>query len=626
MKPALAFDPPDPTLEAGSDGTARRAQRANRAGIDTINDKNAAERDTVQQLLTRLKNLQTGLRQRLLAADGSLTDFRQFHLQALLGDVDRLIADATADLAKVAQASYERMANIGADHATDPLHAAQLQIHRALPGIDSVLVQAAFGNTVDLLTAPMQQFATDVKVSVRRVAMGGDNRFTEIQRLRDKIGGAGFAAAQFKAERIVRTEIGRVFNQATYDRLVALSKDFPFLRKGWRASKDNRTRLGHRQAAETYARGSGIPVADRFAIQVHDERGKTVKTLGTAYLRYPIDPDATPAGQLAASATIMCRCNSFVDFDMGEFAAFTAAKGQTALTGLTPPSAPKPAPKLPAVKKPKTVKQTVKVPKVKVPTAADMLPAAKPPEPTEGPTGNTISKAFTVIGAKAKIAVVEAALKELDSVNGATKLQPIPLLASNSTARKYGHYSYGYHGANEIKITGSGMERTPFTTIWHEVGHYLDHSIGGFGRAFGTQMFMVDSPVKTAMEAWKKAVAESKAYKTLIDWRLGKPGTPAGIHKKHLRYLTSTEEAFARSYAQYVATKSGHAAGLQEILNMTGTTSAVGPDVLFNRNPMGTRPEADRWDYPKQWTAEDFRPIEAAFDRLMDALGWRSKK
>jgi hypothetical protein len=34
----------------------------------------------------------------------------------------------------------------------EPLDAAQLHVTKALPGLDRPLVQAAFGNTVDLLT------------------------------------------------------------------------------------------------------------------------------------------------------------------------------------------------------------------------------------------------------------------------------------------------------------------------------------------------------------------------------------------------------------------------------------------------------------------------------------------
>jgi hypothetical protein len=634
MHPALVYDPPDPLLEAGGDSTARRMQRANRAGIDTLTDRNKAERETVQQLLTRLKNLQTGLQQRLLSGDGGLTDFRRFHLQTLLGDVDRLIANATADLATLAQASYEKMAEVGADHATDPLHAAQLQIHRALPGIDSVLIQAAFGNTVDLLTAPMQQFATDVKVSVRRVALGGDNRFEEIQRLRDKISGQGFGAAQFKAERIIRTEMGRVFNQSTFDRLVALAKDFPFIRKGWRASKDNRTRLGHVQAAQTYARGQGIKIDSRFSINVHTERkGQEPKLIGTALLRYPIDPDATPAGKVAAGATIMCRCNSFVDFDPAQFAAFTAAKVQTALTGLTPPAAPKPAP-LPAPKVAKMVKPKVKVPKVKIPTAADHLPQPVAPEQASGPTGTPVSAAIKV---QAGLDLVAKALAEIDKVHGDGQLPTLPAVPARPKWRSKAAAYYAHN--TELGFTAKLLKANPFMTVWHEVGHFLDHKgFGTIGGSFATEsMALATSEQRVAFGKLMSAIKASKSIQTLVTWNQAElPGTglhlgdgivPAGVNRTFVNYLLRSKEAFARAYAQYMAEASGNPAALKALRNMqaASTTGPVSGASPYNPHST-TRAEAPvpgSWDYPWQWSDEDFAPIRAAFDDLFKAMEWR---
>lgn len=332
----VAFDWPSPDriLEAIGTGGAKRAQRANRAGSQVISDRFKLEKETTAQLQARLVTLKDAISRRLLAGDGGVTDFQRFTMQALLSDVDRLTKDAQADLATIAERDYKAADQLGIQAIQEPLTAAQLSITRSLPGLDSALVQAAFGNTVDLLTQPMQQYATDVKVALRGVAMAGDGKFGAITKLRDKIEGDGFDNAQYRAERIIRTELGRVFNAATFERLKALSNDFPFLRKGWRATADSRTRQGHREAGATYARGSGIPVSDRFSVNVYDERGKGkggAKLLGVATLLYPVDPGATPEGRIAAGATIMCRCNGFVDFNMADFARFTASKVQMAL-------------------------------------------------------------------------------------------------------------------------------------------------------------------------------------------------------------------------------------------------------------------------------------------------------
>lgn len=618
----LGFLPADRLVEAAGDGTARRAQRANRAAIETITDRNRAEREATEKLLARLKTLRAGLQQRLLAAPGSVTDFRRMNLTALLADTDRLITEATADLAELGKASYNRMAELGDRHAVEPLRAAQLTIVQATPGISGGLVTAAFDNTVDLLSVPMRQFSTDVKLAVRRLALAGDSRMEEIQRLRDKISGAGFDNAQFKAERIIRTQMGMVFGTATFDRLSALSEQFPFLGKGWRASRDSRTRLGHREAGERYARGKGIPIAERFVLNVYDERGKgAAKLLGTATLRFPVDPEAQPAGRLAAASVIMCRCNAFVDMNLAEFSKWSAAKVQVAVPAKTAPPAPV---RLPAAPRP------VKNPKVKLPRVK--TPAK--PKPQRGPVGQYVPAGPKVSAAveiknvsyfqrplkEDAAAKVERALAVIDSLHGDGNLPTIPAV----TARK-GHLAYysQTRGTNQPVNLGFSREilaksSIPNVAVWHETGHFLDH----VGVNQDRKSYSSESDPLFAM--WRKAVDESKAMQTLVNWRAGL-GRPAGATDRYLSYLIGKDEAWARSYAQWVAIRSGDKDGLRELRKMqsAATLGNVPAGMRYNVNKLGKKPEPGTWDYPMQWDDEDFKPIAEAIDSIMERLGWR---
>lgn len=350
---------------------------AGKAGADVLKSQRAAERQALSALLTRFATLKRSLQNRLLS---KVTDFKRFNLTALLADVDRMIGDTESALARLAAEELQRSAERGEAAVNEPARSVGIVVAPALPGLDADLVTATFGNTVDLLSIPMKQFGADVKAGIRRVALAGDNKFEELQRLRDKIGGAGFDDAQFKAERIIRTEIGRVFNAAQFDRMNALAANFPFLRKGWRSTKDGRTRTGHREAGTLYARGQGIKIADVFQVKVYDERdGKAPKLIGTASLRFPLDPNAQPSGKIAAGATIMCRCNGFVDFNPAELSAYNAGRVSTAVRGVMPPSAPVPVPQpapapapLPQPPKPKRVR----IPKgtQRISPATDALP------------------------------------------------------------------------------------------------------------------------------------------------------------------------------------------------------------------------------------------------------------
>ena len=326
----ISWPEPDRVLEAKGDGPTRRAQRANRAAQEIIRDFHSVERGVIGQLQRRLLALQKALRSRLIP---DLTEFRQLSLAGLLADTDRMVDAATQDITNSTERPIRRAAELGDDAATEPLKAAQLSVAPTLLGVDETLVQAAFGNTVDLLSDPMRQFATQVKQGIRRVAAAGETRFEEIRRLQRSISSAGFDNAQYRAERIIRTEVSRVFNESTYARLSGLQKDFPFLKKSWRAANDNRTRMGHREAAQHFGKGNGIAITQAFSINVYDERpGKAPRKIGVAVLRFPVDPRVTPTGRIGAGATIMCRCNAVVDLDMAAFAEFTRAQVRLALS------------------------------------------------------------------------------------------------------------------------------------------------------------------------------------------------------------------------------------------------------------------------------------------------------
>lgn len=70
-----------------------------------------------------------------------------------------------------------------------------------------------------------------------------------------------------------------------------------------------------------------------------------------------------------------------------------------------------------------------------------------------------------------------------------------------------------------------------------------------------------------------------------------------------MQYALKTEEAWARAYAQYIATKSGNAAMLAEL------------------NAARNRIVDGRY-FATQWADEDFEPIMDAIDELFQSQGW----
>lgn len=622
---------------------------AAKAGADVLKDQRSSERDALRSLLLNFRRLKVSLENRLIVG---ITDFKRFSVQALLADVDRLIAETETSLQQTTADAMNAASDRGQAAVDQPMKAAGMIITPALPGLDADLVGAAFGNTVDLLSVPMKQFGTEVKAALRRVSLAGDNRFEEIQALRDKIGGKGFDNAQYRAERIIRTEVGRVFNQAQYDRMVDLSKTFPFLRKGWRSTKDSRTRLGHREAGAAYARGQGIKIADLFTVNVYDERpGAGGKKTGTATMRFPLDPETKPAGKVAAGATIMCRCNGFVDMDPQALAAHNAQRVAQALgVGQNVPTAPvppAPPPVVPApAPKPKPVRPRP-APKPKVIAPPTPVPVPVPvqvqvPQPVLGvpgtPQGPKVSAALDIPrgpGYKPLNALMGAfdaarkAMALIDSVHGDVILPKITFGVKAAT-RYYGVHFSNSSGTLTINLSRMGTAAHPLMTVVHESGHWLDNMGMGKGGAapttvsqpgiirqgkkwvVGTVQRLVHGQTPAGMtdiaslstEDHRNTMPELKALKaamgaTAAYQRL--KARPSGLTFKSWRYYLTSKETFARAYAQYIATKTQDPVMLAELRKMqAGDESRLGI----------------------QWSDQDFVPVMTAFDALFKAEGW----
>jgi hypothetical protein len=612
-------------------------------------DQRKADRLSLKQLLADFEALKRSLTNRILK---DVTDFRRMNLQALLADVDKLIAETEAQILKATAADLETSAERGRAAVDEPAKAAGVIVTPALPGLDRDLVIAGFGNTADLLSLPMKQFGAEVKAGLRRVSLAGDNRFEEIQKLRDKIAGQGFDNAQFRAERIIRTEVGRVFNAAQFARMEELAKTFPFLRKGWRATKDGRTRTGHREAGNVYARGAGIPVSDLFAVNVYDEGSgtKAPKLIGTAKLRYPLDPNVQPAGKVGAGATIMCRCNGFVDLNAADLSAYNAQRVKLALGGVAPP-APLPVPQPPPA--PITLAPPPKPKKVRIPKAPAPKPLQavipKPPAKGSSAQGPAVSASLLIpsgAGTKGQSyddvtgGVLTAlrgahdsarqALAVIDSVHGDGNLHPLPFKVNRSNLGQY--VWIPLRGSHVLNLSTTGSALHPLMTISHEVGHWLDNMAvakgpgakpkvetvkvfkrkrgGGIERPEVTRLAIQDNApagytrigqhtssdrhnAVPEVKALKDAIAASRSYSTIYaNRRL--------IHNS--AYYLKPEEAYARAYSQYIATKSQDPTMLRELANMRTSDAKAGIE--------------------RQWDEADFRPILQAFDKLFASLGW----
>lgn len=181
-------------------------------------------------------------------------------------------------------------------------------------------------------------------------------------------------------------------------------------------------------------------------------------------------------------------------------------------------------------------------------------------------------------------------LAEIDKLHSAVELPDVPV--KNSTSFKFqGHYSYQV-GGKPVAITISKASVNPELTAAHEIGHFIDHQalwdIGSYAS--------VKSP---RLAAWREAVdasAATTALKTALLTHVN-----SDVTKKASYYLSAWEQ-WARSYAQWVATRSNNTTMINQVKKIT----------------MHDHPAYSA----SQWDDADFEPIAAAIDEIFTNLGW----
>ena len=180
----------------------------------------------------------------------------------------------------------------------------------------------------------------------------------------------------------------------------------------------------------------------------------------------------------------------------------------------------------------------------------------------------------------------EYALNEIDKIHSDGLLPKIPLKASVSK-KNSGSYVYFIKQGVSKEITLSSHSPHPELTLIHEMGHFIDH------QAIGTKGIhaSVSDPI---FEEWRKAVDATNSSKKLREIS----------HQKNGKYYLSKHEQWARSYAQYIATKSEDKKLIAQLDNIRNNER-------YNEMYRNS-----------QWQDDDFLPIMKAIDDLFITLGW----
>jgi hypothetical protein len=282
------------------------------------------------------------------------------------------------------------------------------------------------------------------------------------------------------------------------------------------------------------------------------------------------------------------------------------------------PAAPPPPVKPPAVKAAApAAKAPVPLP-VKPPVAPKPVPPPKPvqaplkpPATAPVPRGRPVADALDVrVGGKAGDDV-RATLAAIGRVHGDGALPTIPVVLDTDPEHGASFVYAVVNGVNvprHIGVNPAG-DRARLNAA-HEVGHFLEYAAVP-GRDAHRGRDWANDPV---FRGWLAAVDDTPTLRRLRDMAAkgsvevvdgGRVAT-YGVDKGYANYLLSPHEVWARTYEQYIATRSGDPTMGREL------AAALAK-------------QADRSHVcPRLWPQDEFEPVAAAIDGLFAKLGWRA--
>jgi SPP1 gp7 family putative phage head morphogenesis protein len=305
--------------------------------------------------------------------------------------------------------------------------------------------------------------------------------------------------------------------------------------------------------------------------------------------------------------------------------------------GSTPKPKPAPVPKPKPAPKPVGKPKPTPSPKPTLAPQPAPKPAVVPGKPIGPPISGGLDLSTLPKTGKSTPLVnhIKETTKILDSVHGDGDLPGVKVVLDSSKSnhgsfaqrRGFGKRPDGTPTLTRIpdsltmsRVNSGGPGGHPRMTYAHEVGHYLDQFFVAprLGMPtyeltnFASETFHARSDLPVMR--WYQAVTNSRAVNTLNTMashgRLKQTYThirPDGTSSSFvpqvawIDYATTPRELWARSYAQYVATRSGDSV-------MMGELDA-------SRNPLTNAYHA------AQWADDDFEPIADAFDELFRFIG-----
>jgi hypothetical protein len=193
---------------------------------------------------------------------------------------------------------------------------------------------------------------------------------------------------------------------------------------------------------------------------------------------------------------------------------------------------------------------------------------------------------------------VEAGLHSISAVHSIPQTMPrVPVKVLLLAANTNGRYLIGDAKTSEVHI--NRICAGPRATTAHEIGHYLDHHLWGTGKPGLSNMGTHQRAEE--LEPLMRAIYNTPSARRLVQQAQNAVVNGDVARVAVCRYLLTPTELFARSYAQYIAIRSGNPAMRLDVRAYPTSWSKYG--------------------YAAQWQDHEFGAIAHEMDRLLQRRG-----
>ena len=219
----------------------------------------------------------------LMTAEG--WDF--YRLRNLQAIVERWLRRFQDELTRTLIAAEETAYRQGGLAVEEPL--AQMGYRVSFADLSPYQLMVIQAYSADLVKALVGDALNRINNALALGILGEKSPFQIMKEITEILGEQEIKAIggiAYRAEKIARTELSRIFNMATFARQQDAAKHIPGLQKEWLTAMDERVRPHH-----AIAHGQRVPVERPFIVMGEE-------------LQYPSDPAGSP------SNTINCRCVS----------------------------------------------------------------------------------------------------------------------------------------------------------------------------------------------------------------------------------------------------------------------------------------------------------------------------